>query len=120
MGEFKIDFFELCFLSEACIPPVPIGRGVFWEKLINNYFFLLTYQQKDNLFDWIVKNPKFNLENEDCKWFNDRFNPDNQYSVKTLYNGKEEINNCFLHDGKYHINITQSIYEKHIIEVNKK
>jgi len=34
MNKFEIEFDELCFLTEACIPPVPIARAMFWEDMI--------------------------------------------------------------------------------------
>ena len=120
MSEFKIDFFELCFLAEACIPPRPIARAMFWDKLINQYYFQLSEDESDRLFEWMRKSSCFDLKNEDCKWFYDRFNPDNQYRVKTLYDGKDDVKDCFLHDGKYYLNKTQSIYEKYIVSVTKK
>ena len=119
MSEFKIDFFELCFLAETCIPPRPIARAMFWDKLINEYYYQLSDDESDKLFEWICKNTYFDLFNEECKWFYDRFNPDNQYQVKTFYEGNEELKNCFLHNGKYHISKTQSIYEKYIVSVTK-
>ena len=30
MSTFEIDFFELAILAEACIPPRPIARAMFW------------------------------------------------------------------------------------------
>lgn len=120
MSEFKIDFFELCFLAEACIPAVPIGRACFWEKLINHHYFELSKDESNKFFEWICKNSRFDLENEACKLFYDRFNPDNQYTVKTLYEGIEKVYDCFLHNGKYHISKTQSVYEKCIIDIKKK
>lgn len=116
---FKIDFFELCFLSEVCIPPRPIARAMFWDKLINEYYDKLSKNQTETLFNWIIKNSSFDLENEGCKLFYDRFNPDNQYLVTTLYEGKEDVVKCFLHDSKYHISKTQSVYEKYIINIKK-
>jgi hypothetical protein len=120
MSKFKIDFFELCFLAETCIPPRPIARSMFWDKLINEYYYQLSGSEREKLFGWITKNNCFDLSNEDCNWFYDRYNPDNQYQVKTLYEGKEELNDCFLHNGKYHINKSQSVYEKYIIDAVKK
>ena len=41
-NKFNIDFFELCFLAEACIPPRPIARAMFWDTLINEHYYNLT------------------------------------------------------------------------------
>lgn len=120
MSKFKIDFFELCFLAETCIPPTPIARACFWNKLIDKYYFQLSDSESKKLFDWIRTNNKFNINNEDCILFYDRFNPKNQYQVKTNFNDKIEITDCFLHDGKYYKAINRYIADKYIIEVKNK
>ena len=116
---FNIDFFEFSFLVEACIPPRPIARAMFWEEVINHYYQVLTSGERLNLFEWINKNPSFNLSNEDCQLFNARFDPDNQYQVKTLYEGTEESRECFKWKDKYHLSKSTSIAEDYIIEVCK-
>ncbi len=120
MSEFKIDFFELCFLAENCIPPVPIARTCFWNKLIDKYYFELSENKKEIMFSFITKNNRFNIQNKDCKVFYDRFNPKNQYKVTTNFNDKIEITDCFLHDGKFHKEINRYIQDKYIIEFNNK
>jgi len=39
---FKIDFFELAFLAEACIPERPIARAMFWHSLTDKYWEQMT------------------------------------------------------------------------------
>jgi hypothetical protein len=80
-GNFLIDFFELCFLAEACIPPAPIARTTFWLNLINKYYHELSKEQRGKLFEWMNRSSGFNLEEEYCKLFNARFDSANQYSV---------------------------------------
>ena len=92
---FHIDFFELCFLAEVCVPPRPIARTMFWHKLINKHYHSMTDKERSALFDWIRNNPSFNMGNEDCRWFYLRFNPDNQYRVLTEINGKKEEHLAF-------------------------
>ncbi len=119
-NRFNIDFFEFSFLVEVCIPPVPIARSVFWEKVINDSFHVLTPDERKRLFTWITENSKFSEElkneNKDCKLFYDRYNPDNQYLIHTTTNEKY---NCFLHNGRYHTNTTTSIYEESITKIEK-
>jgi hypothetical protein len=83
--KFKIDFFELAFLVEACIPPVPIARGMFWDDVINDYYHQMTPDERVRLWDWLNKNHnyKHQLEksNEEVVVFEARFNPDNQYRL---------------------------------------
>lgn len=118
MSTFKIDFFELSFLAEACIPPVPIARGVFWKRLINEIYYDLTDNERERLFGWITRNHNFSLDNEDCQWFYARFNPKNQFNV--FYNGVELYNESFLKDGKYYTNMDRYIDAQYIKSVVRK
>jgi hypothetical protein len=103
---FKIDFFELAFLVEACIPPVPIARGMFWDDVINDYYHQMTPDERVRLWEWLNKNHnyKHQLEkgNEEVVVFEARFNPDNQYYVFTEFKGREESFECFLVNNKYY------------------
>lgn len=72
---FKIDFFELAFLSEACIPPVPIARQAFWDRLIDEIYDQLNQNERDMLFRWITKNKRFDKNNKDCERFYYKFTP---------------------------------------------
>jgi hypothetical protein len=38
MSNFTIDFFELAVLAEACMPPNPIARTMFWQHLTDVYW----------------------------------------------------------------------------------
>lgn len=120
---FEIDFFELSFLTTACIPPTPIARAAFWDKLINEYYDQLDQQQRDNLFEWVNREPsmEFGLDkgNKECLLFNARFDKDNQYIVETLYNGKKETHETFLHDGRYRINKNTDVNPKYIKKIDK-
>lgn len=117
MSEFKIDFFELAFLAEACIPPVLIARAFFFDNLSEKYYHIMSTVERKKLFDWI--SPKLDLSNEDCVHFNCRFNPDNQYVIKTEIEGKVDKRNAYLYNNKYHISKTTSINEQYIKEVIK-
>jgi len=68
---------------------------MFWQNVCDKYYYVLTQEERTKLFDWIQKNPCFDLNNEDCKLFYDRYNPDNQYSVTTEYNNIVEFVECF-------------------------
>lgn len=119
--DFKIDFFEFSFLVEACIPPRPIARTMFWKDVINTYYHQMTTEERAKLFEWIQYNKSFDAEKEElCKLFYDRFNPDNQYKITTNYEGKvDDKIVAFLHKGKYHTSETTSILEEYIINVEK-
>lgn len=48
-----------------------------------------------------------------------RYNPDNQYVVKTIHNGIEEVYDAFLQEGRYYIKSNQFISEEYITSVEK-
>jgi hypothetical protein len=100
--KFKIDFFELAFLVEACIPPVPIARGMFWDDVINQYYHEMTSDERVRLYDWIHKSWVYSkgLKEgiEDIKVFEARFDPTNQYKVYT----KNQVFDTFLYKGYYY------------------
>lgn len=119
MKPIKIDFFELSFLAETCIPPTPIARSMFWDRLINEIYNNLSESERSRMFTWMQRMPRFNLENEDCQWFYARFNPENQFCVDTEYNGKKERMRCFKKDDMYHVEKNKSIVDEYITRVQK-
>ena len=123
MSRFSIDFFEFSFLVEACIPPRPIARAMFWDDVINKHYNTLTDNERERLFEWINRNPcmQDGIEelNEDCLLFNARFDPDNQYKVHTNYNEKLEIYDAFKWNDRYYIRKDTSIEDKFIKKVEK-
>ena len=121
MSTFEIDFFEFSFLVEACIPPKPIARAVFWLDVIDKHYHKMTSDESSRLYHWIKKNPLFERgleENErGCVLFEARFNPNNQYIVTTNFSGEAETHRCFKLNDEYHISISTSIQDKYIIKV---
>ncbi len=121
--KFCIDFFELSFLIEACIPPNPIARSMFWKEVIDEYYHEMSDDEHKRLYEWISMNPGYQHslkgEHEDCLLFEARFNPDNQYEVLTDYEGKKETYKCFKYKDRYHTSSTTSILEKYIKEIKK-
>lgn len=123
-NRFNIDFFEFAFLVEACIPPRPIARSMFWDKVIDVYYYRLTKDERARLYEWINKNWTFEKSlkegEEGCLLFNARYNPENQYLVETEYEGKQETYECFLYNDRYYTNKNTSIQEQYIKNVSKK
>ena len=109
MTTFTIDFFELAFLAEACIPPAPIARTMFWQNLTNKYWSQMTEGERIHLFEWLQKNWQYEeslAKEEDTQIFHARFNPDNQYLVKTNYDDKEEVHRAFKMSERYYTTST--------------
>ena len=122
MSKFNIDFFELSFLAEACIPPRPIARMCFWQDLTDKHWFNMSEDERANLFSWIQRNPYYeeSLANqEETQIFHARFNPDNQYIVKTSYGDENETHHSFKMKDKYYKNRTTYIADEYIKDVIK-
>lgn len=113
---FPIDFFEFSFLVEACIPPRPIARAMFWDDVINKYYHVLTPDERAKLYEWIGRNPCFDLSNEDCALFAARFNPANQYKLQVSYGDSPEIDAFKWKDG-YYVGKNVSVNPDYIINV---
>jgi hypothetical protein len=116
-SRFNIDFFEFSFLVEACIPPRPIARAMFWQDVIDKHYNVLTENEREKLFNWVQRCSSFDLENEDCRLFYARFNPKNQYQVQTEFEGKKETVKCFKWNDKFHLSKNTSVNEKYITDV---
>jgi hypothetical protein len=122
MSTFTIDFAELCFLAEACMPPRKIVKTMFWQNLTRKYYNVMTTEERDRLFEYMWRNDAYRevLETEqDIKVFHARFNPHNQYQVDTNCDGEHNSHHTFLLDGKYYTNIGASINENYIIKITK-
>ena len=122
MSKFQIDFFELAFLAEACIPPRPIARTMFWVNLTNVYWEQMSDPERAHLFDWISRNPYYEeslATQDDTKVFHARFNPDNQYLVKYDYEGEKNENRAFKMGDRYYISTAIWISKECITEVIK-
>ena len=83
MSTFKIDFFEFAFLVEACLPPKPIARAMFFNDVSDFHYHQMTKDERTKLYYWIKRLDNYDEENEETKHFFARFNPDNQVLVKT-------------------------------------
>lgn len=117
IGKFVIDFFELAFLTEACLPKSTIARHCLFMNTIDRYYFQMTWEQRKHFFEWIT--PKLNMEYEESKMFYARYNPENQYLVKTSYEGKEEDVEAFLFEKKYMITSSRRINQDYILSIDK-
>jgi hypothetical protein len=121
---FQIDFFELSFLAEACIPPQPIARTMFWQRLIDKIYYDLDQDQRDKMYKWMNRNLNFewslNEGNKDCQMFNARFDKENCFDLETEYEGKKErIENTFLWEGEYYTSHRQHIIREYITKIEK-
>ena len=118
---FKIDFFEFSFLVEACVPKTPIVRAYFWGNVIDKYYFEMTQNERDRLFEWINRTYRMEeglkTKDKDCLLFNARFDKNNQFIIHTLFNGEEKVHEAFKFEDKYYIKRNVSIAEEYITKV---
>ena len=122
MSNFTIDFFELAFLAEACIPPNPIARTMFWQRLTNVYWEQMTEEEREHLFEWLNRNDNYkqSLEKEEeTQIFHARFDPDNQYMVYTTMDGKDDVNRTFKYKDLYYVRSNSWITPEFITKVEK-
>lgn len=123
MSRFTIDFFELSFLAEACIPPQPIARTSFWYNLTDVYWHQLSEDERSQLFEWLNRNWSYkqSLEdkNEDVLMFHARFNPENQYTVKIKFNNSDEEHRAFKFNDNYYTGTRKFFNPDYIVEVIK-
>jgi len=122
MNKFTIDFFELSFLAEACIPPNPIARTMFWQHLTDVYWEQMSEDERDRLFEWLNRNDyyKQSLEKEEeTQMFHARFDPDNQYMVHTTYNGKDDVYQSFKYKDLYYTKRNTWMSPEFITKVEK-
>jgi hypothetical protein len=122
MSNFTIDFFELAFLAEACIPPNPIARTMFWQHLTDVYWGQMSDEERDRLFEWLNRNDNYkrSLEKEEeTQIFHARFDPDNQYMVYTTMNGKDDVNRSFKYKDLYYVKRNSWITPEFITKVEK-
>jgi hypothetical protein len=115
--KFIIDFFELAFLTEACLPPSTIARHSFFMNIIDIYYNQMSWEQRNHFFEWIGK--KLNKEQEESQIFLARFNPDNQFNITTFYEGKKDIVHAFFMNGKYWISSRRNVNHNYIKSVEK-
>jgi hypothetical protein len=122
MSTFQIDFFELAFLAEACIPPRPIARAMFWQSLTDKYWYEMTEGERIHLFEWMWKNWVYeeSLETEeDTQVFHARFDPDNQYTIKVDYDGEISEHRAFKLNDNYYIGRNKWVADEYIVSIEK-
>lgn len=116
--KYEIDFFELCFLADACIPPTPIARAHFWSKFTFEIGKELSVEERSRAYEWLMKHPRLQqaieLGIEEALLFEARYNPENQYIVRTVEGNAHE---AFLYKGCYYVDEGKSIIDEHIQEV---
>lgn len=116
---FTIDFFELMFLAESVIPDRPIARSTCFDDFSDRHYHKMTPDQRVSFFNHVKNCNGFSLDNEQCRHFYARFNPDNQYLVSCFHQGKVSKFECYLYNGEYHSAKDKRVNKEYIKEVIK-
>ena len=91
--------------------------------MIEQYYHEMAKNERVKLHQWINMNYRYEQGlkdgNEDVIWFEKRYDPNNQYIVHTLYEGKEETHECFKNGDRYWKSTTRFIAPEFITKVEK-
>ena len=116
-----IDFFEFSFLVSACAGRRPIARSMFFSRVIDKYYYVLSQNERDCLFDWLNRDSSFQYdlekEEESCLLFNARFDKNNQFLVHTFFGGEEKVYEAFKFEDRYYTKKDTFIAEEYITKV---
>lgn len=100
--KIELDYFEFTLLVESCWRAGTILRASTMEKVINQWYFLLTPDERKRLYEYAMKcwilDERNGLIAEYQIAFLARFNPDKQYT----YDNLGTIEYLFELDGKYY------------------
>ena len=121
MSEFTISFFELMFLAESVIPPRPIARSMCFDDFSEIHYHKMSKNERLQFFNHVQKCHGFSLEDDQCRHFFARFNPENQYLVSYLFNGKADEIICYRFDNEYRVSksrFVNSDYIKKIVRIH--
>ena len=116
---FSIDFFELTFLAQSCIPQAPIARTMFWQRLVNDIYHKLSDNDRERMYNFMLRDIT-DKNNKDIQWFLARYDKDNQYIVTTDHNGYDERTEAFLFKDNYYVGIDRFFNNKFIKKIEKK
>jgi hypothetical protein len=95
---------------------------MFWHSLTDKYWEQMTEGQRIHLFEWIQMSWVYeeSLEKEvDTQVFHARFDPHNQYMVKTNYEGKVEEHRAFKMGDRYYTKRNKWITNEYVLSVQQ-
>lgn len=124
----NLDIFEMGYLLDSCLRGSHL-RASTVERFIDEWYDEFTPGEREQLFEWTYRltyNRDFKSRSAQCgadREFMLRYNPDNQYIVHTLYDGKEEAVECYLDEGgdkpMYKTGVNISIHPDYIVSIEK-
>ena len=100
--KLELDLFELSFLTEACLPPRPIARTVFFQRVIHEIYHELNDKERANILEWMTRSATDRCEDDELyQEFVARYSPETQYVVTCEWKGETIEKEAFLFNGKY-------------------
>lgn len=114
---FSIDFFELMFLSESVIPKKPIARSLCFDSFSERHYHNMSEDERLQFFNHVQGCHGFTLENEQCRHFYARFNPENKYLVSCFHNGKADTIQCYMFNDEYRTSMNRFVNRQYIKKI---
>lgn len=92
-----------------------------WIKLVDKYWHAMSEETRKETFNSLVSHSDFSamIKHEEIKLFHARFDPDNQFTVNTNYNGNVNKMRAFKWKDRYYVGSRTSINDEYIISVEK-
>lgn len=87
------------------------------SSFAENAWHRLRPKERVEAFEIIRDTSFVKKHSKDYRLLKARFNPKNQYRVKTFYMGKENVYECFMFEGKFHTGAQLFLNENYITEV---
>ena len=121
--KIELDIFELSFLIEACLPPKPIARAMFFDRVIDEIYHELTVKDRALILKWAQRSMdgRYSDNTSDPQYleFVARYDAGNQYLVKGELKGKTEEIEAYLFNGEYKTTRQSFVRPDAIVSVEK-
>jgi hypothetical protein len=119
MNKFSIHFNDLFFLSESLLRFETPSQKRFFDKYSDEFYHLMNDLERKQLFEYVIAHHKFNLDNEICEHFYNRFNLENQFLITAEKSLITSTFVAYLHNDKYLTSKSKEVSKKYITIVTK-
>ena len=121
-----LDIFEMSYLLDCCLRGSHL-RSRTIERFVDEWYDKFTEQERYNLYEWTLRltysykhefQPSDNCCGADID-FMCRYDPENQYIVHTVFDGKKCKVFAYKKDSKYYVESNKFIADEYIKKVEK-
>lgn len=116
---FYITFHELVLITKTTTSSTDLASRKFFESVIDKHYQNMSNVQREHMFDVVTNLLHFDIKNLLNQIFYARFDPQNQYQVSYLEDGKKISKRTFLRDGKHYYNSIEFIYPDTIVSADR-